>query len=332
MSHASTPAFTPVCGRNVQLVARFAVRSLHAELVLYPKPGLVSPFDSGSHVDMDATTFMRSLFSLRGYFQKIAAAGAAGAGFESLVALGISAEGNMLTATGGVNTHRGAIFCMGMACAAAARAAACSVTAQRAASADAASGELGPHGNVPIQITPANIRTTLLATWGDALAAHCHHREHAAHGTTAMHVHGAGGARAELAAGMPSVFDIALPTIEHALSDGRGDRQARIDAFFALMANVEDTNVYHRGGAAGTRLVREAGAAFVARGGTGAADWHACAVQVHEMLVAKHLSPGGVADLLAVAILVRMLTAPRGGSAFADAATPVRRCDIVARC
>lgn len=58
--------------RFAREVARLAVGSLHVELCLYPKPGLVSPVDNGSHDDMDAATFMRSLFSLRHYFKKSA--------------------------------------------------------------------------------------------------------------------------------------------------------------------------------------------------------------------------------------------------------------------
>src|SRR3954462_2200459 len=88
-------------------IGRAAVRALYAELALSPKPGLVSPLDSGAHDDMDMTTFMRSLFALRGYFCAIAAAGAAGAAFPALQALGIAAERRMLEATRGINTHRG---------------------------------------------------------------------------------------------------------------------------------------------------------------------------------------------------------------------------------
>jgi triphosphoribosyl-dephospho-CoA synthetase len=76
--------------------------------------GLVTPFDTGSHDDMDAATFMRSLFSLRGYFAAIAHAGARQASLGELQQLGISAEGAMSRATGGINTHRGAIFSLGL--------------------------------------------------------------------------------------------------------------------------------------------------------------------------------------------------------------------------
>lgn len=70
---------------------------------------------------MDASTFLRSLFALRGYFVAIAQAGIAQAPFEHLRQLGIAAEAAMARATGGINTHRGAIFSLGLLTAQAAR-------------------------------------------------------------------------------------------------------------------------------------------------------------------------------------------------------------------
>jgi triphosphoribosyl-dephospho-CoA synthase len=109
-------------GASAATVARSAIASLWAELALFPKPGLVSLRDAGAHTDMNASTFIASLFALSRYFDDVAAAGAQRAPFTRLQALGIRAEAAMLAATGGVNTHRGAIFSMGLLCAAAARA------------------------------------------------------------------------------------------------------------------------------------------------------------------------------------------------------------------
>ncbi|MGB8516817.1 MAG: triphosphoribosyl-dephospho-CoA synthase, partial [Gallionella sp.] len=78
------------------VIARLAVRSLHQELVLYPKPGLVSLIDNGAHHDMDATTFMRSLFALRHFFFDCAQAGMRAAKFGELQQLGLAAEARML--------------------------------------------------------------------------------------------------------------------------------------------------------------------------------------------------------------------------------------------
>src|SRR3569832_2200957 len=103
--HESAPAAVPNANAHEReaclRIGRLAVRSLHAELILYPKPGLVSLIDSGSHDDMDALTFMRSLFALRSYFVRMAQAGIDGAPFTSLRRYGVEAEQRMLAATGG---------------------------------------------------------------------------------------------------------------------------------------------------------------------------------------------------------------------------------------
>ena len=103
---------------------------------------------------------------------------------------------------------------------------------------------------------------------------------------------------------MPSVFRIALPELLHTLSAGGGIRCARIDALFALMANISDTNLYHRGGSRGAMLVREHARAFLRSGGTADPAWEVRAIDCHRIFVAARLSPGGAADLLAGACLV----------------------------
>ncbi|MBD8654267.1 triphosphoribosyl-dephospho-CoA synthase MdcB [Oxalobacteraceae sp. CFBP 13730] len=269
-----------------QRIARVAVRSLYAELVLYPKPGLVSKVDNGSHSDMTSATFMRSLFALRRYFGDITRAGIQDAPFHTLKQLGIDAEARMLRATGGINTHRGAIFCLGMLC--------------------AAIGRCRARGEA---LTPARIGELLRACWGQALGAHSIVKsEHASHGARAVLRYAASGAREEGALGFPSVFDVGLPALRRALAAGRGMPEARIDALFALMAHISDTNVYHRGGVEGALTVRRQARAFVARGGTAAPNWEARALASHRSFVAARLSPGGAADLLGAVCLVHTVT------------------------
>ncbi|MEW7850257.1 triphosphoribosyl-dephospho-CoA synthase MdcB [Massilia aurea] len=268
-----------------QRIARLAVRSLYAELVLYPKPGLVSKIDNGSHADMTAATFMRSLFALRRYFGAIAQAGMDDAPFHVLKQLGIDAEARMLRATYGINTHRGAIFCLGMLCAAIGR---CQAR------------------NEPL--TAQRIGDLLRACWGQALGAHSIDAGAGSHGVDAARRYAASGAREEGAHGFPSVFDVGLLALRRALTAGRGMREARIDALFALMAHISDTNVYHRGGVEGALTVRRQARAFVARGGTGAPDWEARALACHHTFVAARLSPGGAADLLGAVCLVHAVT------------------------
>jgi triphosphoribosyl-dephospho-CoA synthase len=265
--------------------ARIAVGCLHAELVLYPKPGLVSLVDNGSHTDMTAATFMRSLFALRHYFARICRAGIDDAPFAVLRQLGIEAEARMLRATGGVNTHRGAIFSLGLLCAAIGRA-----TAQGMA------------------LSADGLHATLLIRWGEQLAAHTRPDGAQSHGLLVAGRHAASGAREEGALGLPSVFEVGLPAMRRTLAAGRGMHHARIDALFALMAHVSDTNVYYRGGAAGASMVKRQAAGFAGMGGTAHPGWRAYALECHRALVASRLSPGGAADLLAATCLVHAVS------------------------
>jgi hypothetical protein len=112
---SALPTTVPLASR----IGRLAIRSLYREVALAAKPGLVTPWGNGSHDDMDYATFMRSLHALRPYFPAIAACGSERPDFAPLQQLGIDAEADMLLATGGVNTHRGAIFNLGLLSAAA---------------------------------------------------------------------------------------------------------------------------------------------------------------------------------------------------------------------
>lgn len=264
-----------------------AVRALYMEVALEPKPGLVSFRDTGSHRDMHAGTFVRSLFSLRHYFCAIAQAGADRAGFERLESLGKRAEAGMLAATGGINTHRGAIFCLGLLCAGAGRCA-----------------TLAP------SIDAAGLRSVLRGTWGPALrerADHSRASQPHSHGQHAARRHGLRSASEEAAAAFPVLFDVTWPTLQQALAQGMAQRSACVQALFATMAVLDDTNLVHRGGIAGLRYAQRAAHDFLAAGGVRRDDWVEHARSVHASFVARNLSPGGAADLLGAACWLRLL-------------------------
>jgi triphosphoribosyl-dephospho-CoA synthase len=265
--------------------ARIAVGCLHTELVLYPKPGLVSLVDNGSHTDMTAATFVRSMFALRHYFARICRAGIDDAPFSVLKQLGIEAEARMLRATGGVNTHRGAIFSLGMLCAA-----------------------IGRGRAQGMALSGDGLRAILLIRWGEELAAHTRPAGTQSHGLQVADLHAASGAREEGALGLPSVFEVGLPAMRRTLAAGRSMHQARVDALFALMAHVSDTNVFYRGGAQGALTVKRQATGFIEMGGTAHPDWRAYALDCHRILVAGKLSPGGAADLLAATCLVHAIS------------------------
>lgn len=271
---ATQVASTDVATRRERAhrLAGAAVDALHAELALYPKPGLVSFVDSGSHSDMTATTFVNSIAALRDYYSAIAISGAKDAPFAELEMLGIGAERRMLAATGGINTHRGAVFTLGLLCAAA-----------------------GAH-----DLSADDLRGRLLALWGADLRARAG-LDASSHGQRAALGHGLRGARAEAATGFPVLFEHVVPALRDALAAGLDERRAHLQAFFVAMAELDDTNLVHRGGLAGLRQARDAANEFLAAGGAYAADAIERAELIHHAFVGRRLSPGGAADVFAAA-------------------------------
>jgi triphosphoribosyl-dephospho-CoA synthase len=261
------------------------VRALYAEVSLEPKPGLVSFRDQGSHQDMDGSTFLRSLFALRSYFPRMARAGWQGLPFAELQALGLQAESRMLAATRGINTHRGAVFGLGLLCASAGRVHA-----------------------LDLAVTPQHLRAVLLATWGQKLAERAQvaklrpvFNPAMSHGQQVARLFGMRSAGDEAALGFPCLFDVTWPALHQALARGAGERAARVHALFATMAVLDDTNLVHRGGLNGLRFAQSLAKQFLATGSVFQADWLAQARAVHIAFVRRNLSPGGAADVLASA-------------------------------
>ena len=265
-----------------QALARAAVTAMRDELQAYPKPGLVSPVDSGAHTDMDFDLMCRSADSLLQPFTALAAAGRAARTFEqALVPLGIEAERGMLLVTGGVNAHRGAIFSVGLIIAAIARA-----------------------QSLSSKLSPAAIQDALRNTWGPALNTHAAYDGETSHGAEVRRKTGRDGARREAALAFPSVFDKGIPAYRAALQAGFDANTARIQTLFILMAAVDDTTVLYRGGLEAGSFVRQSAKDFLAAGGCLQPDWFKKAEALHHAFVARNLSAGGCADLLACTLLV----------------------------
>jgi len=256
-------------------LGRAATLALYDELALSPKPGLVTLSDCGSHDDMDGHTFMRSLLALRGYFPRIAELGAASAPFDALERCGLEAEVRMARSTGGINTHRGAIFMLGLLCAAA--------------------GALSGGGHVA---DPMRLRAELVGRWGGALQSRAQ-KVSALPGGRAARRHGLRSASTEAALGFPVLFEVALPSLASALQRGTALHVARLDTLFHVIAVLDDANLAHRGGLEGLRFAQAEARRFLAEGGAAAPQGLARAEEIGRAFVTRRLSPGGAADMLA---------------------------------
>ena len=277
--------------------AENAQRALLCEVAVTPKPGLVDRHNAGAHNDMDVFTFIHSACALRPYFENCARIGLAHRGgdatacFDALRVPGLLAEDAMRSATGGVNTHKGAIFSLGIACA-----------------------SLGMGYGAPLDVHETLMRC------GAMTGAQMHKELEAAKagqartfGETIYQKAGIGGVRAEAAGGFASVREIALPRLEAGLSAGLPLNDAALCALVALMASTQDTNAVRRGGEDGAAAMRGEAQALdgeivraleadelqqkIGRLKEQLADWDV-------RMSAAGISPGGCADLLAMALLM----------------------------
>ena len=135
----------------------------------------------------------------------------------------------MMAATGGINTHRGAIFMLGLLCAAA--------------------GAVAADGH---RLEPHRLRATLLAHWGDALALRSR-RMPTLPGGLAARRYGLRSASEEAAAGFPVLFETAVPAMTEGLARARPRRHVLLDTLFRVMTVLDDSNLAHRGGLDGLR-------------------------------------------------------------------------------
>ena len=225
---------------------------------------------------------------MRSYFQDIARAGARAAEFDELQGLGLEAESRMLKATGNTNTHRGAIFTLGLLAAAA--------------------GLLSSSGQPLGRDTLGQV---VRERWGPSILLGMP-RKPCSHGTFVASRYGITGARQEAAAGFPHVFHIGLPTLLGCLSKGVDFHSAVLQSFFGLMAVLPDTNLLFRGGAQGLLWARVAAQSFLDKGGVYRKNWRQHALAIHHEMIARNLSPGGSADLLAATLFVRRLQGSLG--------------------
>lgn len=266
-----------------RMLARTATDALRAEVDLTPKPGLVDRRNAGAHRDMNHALMVASSDALTLGFHDCAVAATRERHPVRLRAelglLGRESEARMMLATKGVNTHRGAIWALGLLVAAAAA-------------------------------EPGCWRAPDLLAWvarmaaidDPAVAAY-----RASNGQRAMARFGVAGARAEAAAGFAQITDVALPVLRTARAVGACERVARLDALVALMAVLDDTCVLSRSGRSGLRLVQVRAEDILAAGGVGSRAGARQLLALDRALVAAHASPGGSADLLAATLFIDAL-------------------------
>ncbi|BBY62110.1 triphosphoribosyl-dephospho-CoA synthase [Mycolicibacterium helvum] len=261
-------------------IADLAVAAIRAEADLTPKPGLVDRRGSGAHTDMDLAMLYASADSLRTAFAECSSTAEQSLDAVDLRiqlgAIGRTAEQEMLATTGGVNTHRGALWALGLLSAGVARGGGLETAIDSAARLAA----------IPDPHAPATAIS---------------------HGAHARLCYGVSGAAGEAQQGFPHVRHYALPALWAARRSGADEGSARLAALLALMATLDDTCVLHRGGPEGLRMLQSGAQAVLDAGGIGTPQGRRNFTALDAMCLTRRLSPGGSGDLLSATLFLDAL-------------------------
>lgn len=250
------------------LVADLAERALRLELDTTPKPGLVDRQDNGAHKDMDYALMSKSISALRPYLTRLALESAKDIDPVKIKEIGIEAEKAMLKATGGVNTHKGALFCIGLSVAAASNLA-------------SATGSVQAYSFKELVSRAASEIPSARGT----------------HGAEAKRSFKAVGALENARAAYPELFTDWLPYYLSLEGDPFRCHKTQLH----IMTTLDDTNILHRRGAEGLAHA-EAEAARLLE------DFSESGLSsLNKDFIRENISPGGSADMLSLTIFIESI-------------------------
>ncbi|MFV0379406.1 MAG: triphosphoribosyl-dephospho-CoA synthase [Anaerorhabdus sp.] len=254
-------------------IINLAFRSLIEEVSLAPKPGLVDPFDNGSHTDMNFPIFIDSCTALRDGFSDYFDVGQNHTGslrdlFDSVRVIGKNNEDKMFLATNNINTHKGANFMFGIIISLIAK--------------------LDFPSLIELQEGIKEMTNGLVERELSSL------KEFRTHGEKMYQKYNITGIRGEVEAGIPLAFDVALKIIQ----EEKVDYPTRLkQALLKLISLNDDANMVKRGGIEGLNFGKQLSCAKYK-------DLDQHLNYMNKEFIKKSLSPGGSADILAVAIFL----------------------------
>lgn len=269
-------------------IVELAANAMYQEIILTPKPGLVDRANNGAHNDMNLNMFISSIAAISPWFSIFFDKGKQTAnlsGAQTLLAIrpiGLACEQAMFSATGGVNTHKGGIFSLGLLCAAAGRLEQRSETlTQRSLCRETS-------------IMCAGLVARELNIAGEPRTK----------GEKIFQTFGISGARGEAESGFFTVRKYGLPSLKKALYAGASEHEALLKMLLALLAVNPDTNVISRGGIKGLNYVKRYARRLLKIENLYGERLHHALKKMDSELINRNLSPGGSADLLAVGWLL----------------------------
>lgn len=283
------------------IIAHLATQALQAELDTTPKPGLVDKDNNGAHRDMDYALMQRSIHTLHPYFVQLALLGCADAlpTHTSIRDIGIEAEKAMLSATNGVNTHKGALFSMGLAVVAAAH-------EERKIAANEEQILKERNGGKDVLVSLQTTIKALAASFPDTNGTHGSKAKLLSKGTTAIK-----GALDNAREGYEMLFAEWLPFY----IERRKERDAYTlhKTLLRIMCDLDDTNVIYRTDLATAEEVKQEARALLdsfSKAHTAEDKEKRIAAELlalkdmDKRYTARNISPGGAADMLSLTAFI----------------------------
>lgn len=271
------------------IIGHLASMALQAELDTTPKPGLVDRNDNGAHRDMDHALMQRSIQALHPYFVRLAQLGFTDKQpcHDEIVNIGIEAEREMFKATGGVNTHKGALFSIGLAAVALAGEAFCRITQAEGCGTMA----YNDVNNKQIQ-SLSNSIASLARLFPDT---------NGTHGSKAKANNILKGALDNAREGYTQLFKAWLPFYIDRIAEG--DNYALHKTLLRIMCDLDDTNIVYRTSMETMQEVKTEARQMLDTS-RNIVNLEAALQAMNTDYIHRNISPGGSADMLSLVVFL----------------------------
>ncbi|WML37023.1 triphosphoribosyl-dephospho-CoA synthase CitG [Clostridium sp. OS1-26] len=268
-------------------ISSFAIQAMLYEVACYPSPGLVSPVSNGAHRDMNYFTFIDSTSTLSNYLALFVQEGYTDRCckdiFNSVRFIGVEAEKDMFKKTKGINTHKGMLFLIGVACAAVGK----TIYEEKA---------FKEVQNIIKEMTSGIVEKEL-----SNLKDYCN----LSHGERLYLKYKNEGVRGEIERGIPTVFNFSLDFYKQSEDLNINDRL--VHTLIGIMQICNDSTIIHRHNPQVLEEVKEKAKEIVKLGGMKTAYGRGKINSLCEEFIEKNISPGGSADLLGVTVFLYLV-------------------------
>lgn len=271
------------------IIGHLASMALQAELDTTPKPGLVDCNDNGAHRDMDHALMQRSIKALHPYFVRLAKLGFTDKQpcHDEIVHIGIEAEREMFKATGGVNTHKGALFSIGLAAVALAGEAFCRITQAE--------------GCGTMAYDDVNSKQIQSLSNSIASLARLFPDTNGTHGSKAKANNILKGALDNAREGYTQLFKAWLPFYIDRIAEG--DNYALHKTLLRIMCDLDDTNIVYRTSMETMQEVKTEARQMLDTS-RNIVNFEAALQAMNTDYIHRNISPGGSADMLSLVVFL----------------------------